>query len=437
MYERQVYNNIMKAQTTAMESLITRQSLIKDLELAPQGLQKITWAQKHMPIMNQLNKEFSAEKPLSGKKLLLCLHLEAKTAYFAQTLLAGGAEVTVVASNPLSTQDDVVAGLVATGVRAFAWYNSNSDEYFANIHRALDYHPEIIVDDGGDVIALLHAERPEQVTEITGSCEETTTGLVRLRAMERENKLRFPVIAVNDAFMKYLFDNRYGTGQSVWDGIMRSTNLVVAGKTVVIVGYGWCGKGVAMRAKGLGARVIVTEVDPIKANEALMDGFKVMPMLKAAPLGDYFITVTGNLNVIRGEHMEIMKDGAILANAGHFDVEINKKDLTALSVSTQKVRNNIEEYLLKNGKRLYLMAEGRLVNLAAGDGHPAEVMDISFSLQALSVCYLSQNHEKLNPGVINVPLEIDQRVAHLRLQTQGIQIDTLTSEQKEYLARWK
>ena len=416
---------------------IIQESLIRDLKLAPQGLLKIEWVKKHMPIMNELHQEFTKEQPLAGKRLLLCLHLEAKTAYFAQTLHAGGAEVTVVASNPLSTQDDVVAALVASGVRAYAWYGSTSEEYFANIRRALNHHPEIIIDDGGDVVALLHTERPEQIPEVIGGCEETTTGLVRLRAMERKGELKFPMIAVNDAYMKYLFDNRYGTGQSVWDGIMRTTNLVVAGKTVVVVGYGWCGKGVSMRAKGLGARIIITEIDPIKANEALMDGFEVMPLSQAAAQGDFFITVTGNVRVIRREHLEVIKDGAILANAGHFDVEISKPDLTELAISSRTVRNNIEEFVFADGRRIYLLAEGRLVNLAAGDGHPAEVMDTSFSLQALSARYLAEKAPDLTPRVISVPLDIDQRVARLRLQAQGITIDTLTPEQEKYLASWE
>jgi adenosylhomocysteinase len=416
---------------------ISQQSLIRDLGLAPEGLLKIEWVKMHMPIMTELYRQFSQEKPLAGRRILLCLHLEAKTAYFALTLLAAGADVTVVASNPLSTQDDVVAGLVASGVRAFAWHGSTTEEYFANIHRALDYHPEIIIDDGGDVVTLLHTERPEQVTEVVGGCEETTTGLVRLRSMERDGQLRFPMIAVNDALMKYLFDNRYGTGQSVWDGIMRTTNLVIAGKTVVVIGYGWCGKGVAMRAKGLGARIIVTEIDPIKANEALMDGFEVMPLLAAAPQGDFFITVTGNVSVIRQEHLEVIRDKAILANAGHFDVEINKSDLASLAISTRTVRNNIEEFVFPDGRRVYLLAQGRLVNLAAGDGHPAEVMDTSFSLQALSARYLAENAGQLEPRIISVPAELDQLVAHLRLQSRGIQIDHLTPEQEKYLASWQ
>ena len=418
-------------------SKIAQESIIHDLKLAPQGLLKIEWVKMHMPILTELYQEFSREKPLTGKRLLLCLHLEAKTAYFALTLLAAGADVTVVASNPLSTQDDVVAGLVASGVRAYAWHGSTTEDYFSNISRALDHHPEIIIDDGGDVVAFLHAERPQQIPEVMGGCEETTTGLVRLRAMEKNGNLNFPMIAVNDAFMKYLFDNRYGTGQSVWDGIMRTTNLVVAGKTVVVIGYGWCGKGVSMRAKGLGARIIVTEIDPIKANEALMDGFEVMPLQQAAPQGDFFITVTGNIDVLRREHLKKIKDKAILANAGHFDVEINKKDLASLSVTNRVVRNNIEEYVFADGRKVFLLAEGRLVNLAAGDGHPAEVMDTSFSLQALSARYLAENAGKLEPRVISVPPELDQRVAYLRLKTRNVQIDALTPAQKKYLSSWE
>jgi adenosylhomocysteinase len=415
---------------------IKQESLIRDINLASQGRLKIEWVKNHMPVLTELKEEFSVAKPLAGLRLLLCLHLEAKTAYFAQTLLAAGADVTVVASNPLSTQDDVVAGLVESGVRAYAWHGSSSEDYFKNIGRALDQHPQIIIDDGGDVVAFLHAERPQQIPEVLGGCEETTTGLVRLRSMEKEGHLRFPMIAVNDALMKYLFDNRYGTGQSVWDGIMRTTNLTVAGKTVVVIGYGWCGKGVAMRAKGLGARIIVTEIEPIKANEALMDGFEVMPLLKAAPQGDFFITVTGNIEVLRREHLEKIKDQAVLANAGHFDVEISKPDLAALAVAKRVVRSNIEEYRFADGRRVFLLAEGRLVNLAAGDGHPAEVMDTSFALQALSARYLAENAGRLKSQVISVPPELDQRVAHLRLKTQNIEIDTLTPAQKKYLASW-
>jgi len=416
---------------------MNNESLIRDPGLAPEGEQKIAWVKEHMPLLKVLYRELSAAKPLAGKRVVMCLHLEAKTAYLARLIQAAGAQVVVVASNPLSTQDDVVAALVAGGVRAYAWYGATDTEYDQHLRLALDFHPHLIIDDGGDLVGTLHQERPGQLAEVVGGCEETTTGLLRLRSMEAEGTLAFPMIAVNDALMKYLFDNRYGTGQSVWDAIMRTTNLVVAGKTVVVVGYGWCGKGVALRAKGLGARVVITEIDPIKANEALMDGFRVMPMIEAAREGDYFVTVTGNCNVIRREHLLVMKDRAILANAGHFDVEISKPDLVAVSVGRQLVRRNIEEFRLEDGRRLYLLAEGRLVNLAAGDGHPAEIMDLSFALQAMSLCYLNAEGKKLQGKVYPVPAEIDEKVARLRLDALGIGIDGLTAEQERYLDGWR
>jgi len=421
----------------AVDKRTLEKSMIRDITLAPSGHRKIEWVSRHMPVLNILKEQFETDQPLAGKRIALCLHLEAKTAYLALTLQAAGAEVVACASNPLSTQDDVVAALVEEGVTAFAWYGATPEEYDMHIAKALDCNPDAIIDDGGDLVGMLHRERVTQARNIIGGCEETTTGILRLKAMERDGSLLFPMMAVNDAFMKYLFDNRYGTGQSVWDGIMRTTNLVIAGKTVVVAGYGWCGKGVSMRAKGLGARVIVTEVDPIKANEALLDGFEVMPMQEAASLGDIFITVTGNVNVIRKEHMAVMKDNAILANAGHFDVEVSKPDLASLCVSRRTLKNNIEEFLLPDGRRLYLLADGRLVNLAAGDGHPAEVMDLSFSLQALSLLYVIENRSRLVPKVYNVPEEIDRRVAELRLRSLGIRIDKLTEEQEQYLASWQ
>ena len=413
------------------------QSMIRDLSLAASGYRKIEWARRHMPVLNLLQQEFEAHRPLEGLKIALCLHLEAKTAHLAQTLMRAGGQVFACASNPLSTQDDVVAALVDSGITVFAWHGATPEEYDTHLTATLDCQPDVVIDDGQDLMAMLHKSRREQARNVIGGCEETTTGIHRLRSLEREGLLLFPVIAVNDAYMKYLFDNRYGTGQSVWDAIMRTTNLVVAGKTVVVVGYGLCGKGVSMRAKGLGAQVIVTEIDPIKANEALMDGFSVMPMSEAAPLGDVFITVTGNIDVIRAAHMERMKDGAILCNAGHFDVEVSKPDLNRISVSRKLVRNNIEEFTLNDGRRIYLLGEGRLVNLAAGDGHPAEVMDLSFSLQALSLIYLCQNRQALEPRVYNVPTEIDHKVARLRLQTLGVSIDELTPDQETYLASWE
>lgn len=419
-----------------MEIIREPQSIIKDINLAADGYRKLEWVQGRMPVMNLLRHEYGISRPLSGKTITCCLHLEAKTGYLLQTLQTAGARVVACASNPLSTQDDVVAALVDSGITVYAIHGESMAEYQHFLNLALDANPDAIIDDGADLVTLLHKERREQAQTLIGACEETTTGIVRLRSMDRDNALLFPVIAVNDAYMKYLFDNRYGTGQSVWDGINRTTNLVVAGKNIVVAGYGWCGKGVAMRALGMGAKVIITEIDPIKANEALMDGFEVMPMHEAARHGDIFITVTGNINVIRGEHMERMKDGAIMANAGHFDVEISKPDLNSLSISNRLLKNNIEEFVMGDGRRLYLLAEGRLVNLAAGDGHPAEVMDLSFSLQAMSLVYLLENRQELGCHVYNVPAAIDQRVALLKLQTAGVEIDDLTSEQSAYLADW-
>ncbi len=413
-----------------------KNSMIRDINLADQGQTKLNWVRKHMPILNKLEDEFMANKPFKGYKVAICLHLEAKTGYLAQLIQAGGAEVAVTASNPLSTQDDVVAALVKGGIKAYAWYGATDEEYFNHLNAALDFKPNLIIDDGGDLVALLHKERPDQIKDIIGGCEETTTGILRLKVMEKEKQLKFPMMAVNDAYCKYLFDNRYGTGQSVWDGINRTTNLVVAGKNVVVVGYGWCGKGVALRAKGLGANVIVTEIDPIKAIEAYMDGFRVMPMQEAAALGDFFVTVTGNCNVIRKEHFMVMKDGAILSNAGHFDVEVSKKDLNELAVEKKIARNNVMQYIMEDGRSLYLLAEGRLVNLAAGDGHPAEIMDLTFALQALCLKYVLENKDNLKPAVYSVPENIDKKVALIRLDTLGIKIDSLTEEQEKYLASW-
>ncbi|MEN6350281.1 MAG: adenosylhomocysteinase [Syntrophomonas sp.] len=414
----------------------TRKSVIKDPSLAPSGYSKLEWVKNNMPVLNILKAEFEKTRPLEGKTIACCLHLEAKTGYLLQTLQAAGADVIACASNPLSTQDDVVAALVDSGITVFAVHGENAEEYQRYLEMTLDAMPDAIIDDGADMVTALAKNHPQQVEKIVGGCEETTTGIVRLRSMDNNKALPFPMMAVNDAYMKYLFDNRYGTGQSVWDGINRTTNLVVAGKYVVVAGYGWCGKGVSMRALGMGAKIIITEIDPIKANEAIMDGFEVMPMAEAAKCGDIFITVTGNINVIRKEHMEVMKDNAIMANAGHFDVEISKGDLNSLSVSKRVLKNNIEEFVMADGRRLYLLAEGRLVNLAAGDGHPAEVMDLSFSLQALSLLYVVENHKKLDKHVYNVPEEIDNKVASLKLQAGGFQIDKLTGEQKAYLEDW-
>lgn len=411
------------------------QSMVRDIKLAPAGHDKINWVKEHMPVLNVLKEEFSQTKPLAGKNVVITMHLEAKTAYLALVMKEAGANVAITGSNPLSTQDDVAAALSEQGVQVFAWYNCTQEEYDNFLHKALDTKPDIIIDDGGDLVALLHGERSDLAANILGGSEETTTGVIRLRSLEAEGMLTFPMIAVNDAYCKYLFDNRYGTGQSTWDGIMRTTNLTVVGKTVVVAGYGWCGKGVAMRAKGLGANVIVTEVDPIKAIEAAFDGYRVMSMNEAAKQGDVFVTLTGCLDVIRREHFAVMKNGAVMANAGHFDVEINKKDLDDVAVSRRVVRKNIEEFALEDGRKIYLLAEGRLVNLAAGDGHPTEVMDLSFAMQALASLYIIENQGKLENKVYNMPYELDQRVAELKLKAMGLGIDRLSAEQKSYLGK--
>ena len=408
-------------------------SIIRDAKLAPQGHDKINWVIEHMPVLNSLNKEFIKTKPLAGINMVVTVHLEAKTAYLCMVLKNAGANVVVTGSNPLSTQDDVAAALAEHGVGVFAWYNTTQEEYDQFLHHALDTKPHIIIDDGGDLVSLLHGERSDLAANVMGGSEETTTGVLRLRALAEQGRLKFPMISVNDADCKHLFDNRYGTGQSVWDGIMRTTNLSIAGKTAVVAGYGWCGKGVAMRARGLGAHVVVTEINPIKAAEAVFDGYQVLPMAKAAAVGEIFVTVTGCNDVIRREHLEVMKPGAIMANAGHFDVEINKVDLLALSSSTRTVRKNIEEFVMADGRKLYLMAEGRLVNLAAGDGHPTEIMDLSFAMQALAALHILNNHKNMTNEVHNLPYELDLRVAHLKLAAMGIEIDALTSCQTDYL----
>lgn len=412
-------------------------SIIANPALAPNGHLKIDWVNAHMPVLNRIREQFEQEQPFAGLKVTISLHLEAKTAYLAKVVQAGGAEVTITGSNPLSTQDDVCAALVEDGITVFAKYNPSPEEYKELLIKSLESKPDLIIDDGGDLVTILHSERPDLLENVRGGAEETTTGILRLKALEKEGKLEFPMVAVNDAFCKYLFDNRYGTGQSVWDGINRTTNLVVAGKTVVVAGYGWCGKGVAMRAKGLGANVIVTEIDAIKAVEAYMDGFAVMPMVEAAKVGDFFVTVTGNRDIIRGEHYDVMKDGAILSNAGHFDVEVNKPELDARSKSKRTVRNNIEEYQLNDGRKVYILAEGRLVNLAAGDGHPAEIMDMTFALQAMSLKYVNENYEAIGKHVVNVPYELDEQVARFKLASLGLSIDALTGEQRSYLESWQ
>lgn len=411
--------------------------LIRNPNLANEGKQKLEWVRRHMPVLNQIREEFEQSRPFQGLRIGMCLHVEAKTAYLAEVLKSGGAEVALCGSNPLSTQDDICAALASLGISVFAWHGCTLEEYNLFLHKVLDTRPQLIIDDGGDLVHLLHTERQDVLAGVLGGAEETTTGILRLKAMEKDGVLAFPMLAVNNARSKHLFDNRYGTGQSTWDGIMRTTNLAICGKTVVVAGYGWCGRGVALRGRGLGARVIVVEVDPIRAMEALMDGFEVMPMAEAAKMGDIFVTTTGCINVIRGEHYALMKDKAILANAGHFDVEINKKDLEAISRSRRVVRRNIEEFELKDGRRLYLLAEGRLVNIAAADGHPVEIMDLSFSLQALCMEYLVKEARNLPPKVLPVPLEIDNQVASLWLKSVGVEIDTLTPEQENYLSSWR
>lgn len=410
-------------------------SMIRDIKLAPSGHDKIAWVKNFMPVLRSIDEEYSKTKPFAGKKVVITMHLEAKTAYLALVFKNAGAEVIATGSNPLSTQDDVVAALVEDGVTVYSWYNCTNEEYDMFIDKALDCNPDMIIDDGGDLVARIHNERPELIDRIIGGSEETTTGVIRLKALAEQGKLKFPMIAANDAYCKYLFDNRYGTGQSTWDGIMRTTNLVIAGKTVVIAGYGWCGKGGAMRAKGLGANVVITEVDPIKAIEAVFDGFRVMPMEEAAKIGDIFLTLTGCDNVINEKHFALMKDGAMMANSGHFDVEINKVDLLKNSVSHRPVRKNIEEYVQKDGRKLYLLAEGRLVNLAAGDGHPAEIMDLSFGVQFFSALHILNHHQEMENKVYLMPEEINTKIAQIKLKALGVELDKLTEEQKAYLAK--
>jgi adenosylhomocysteinase len=412
-------------------------SSIRNIALADEGRRKIEWVKKYMPILSGLEEEFKKTRPFEGVKISLSVHLEAKTAYLSKVFAAGGAKMAVTGSNPLSTQDDVAAALAADGMDVFAWYNSTPEEYAQHIEMTLAHGPNIIIDDGGDLVSALHSKLTHLIPDVWGGCEETTTGIIRLKAMERDGVLKIPMMAVNDAMCKHLFDNRYGTGQSVWDGINRTTNLIIAGKTVVIAGYGWCGKGVAMRAKGLGANVIVTEIDHVKAIEAVMDGFHVMKMDEAASLGDVFITVTGCENVITKDHFNKMKNGAILCNAGHFNVEISIPDLESLAVDIREYRRNITGYTMKDGRILYLLGEGRLVNLACGDGHPAEIMDMSFAVQAMSALYILENKGKLKPGVFNIPAEIDEKISKLKLESLGIEIDTLTEEQKRYLNSWQ
>lgn len=408
-------------------------SMIRDIKLAPSGHDKIEWVKNFMPVMAAVDAEFSKTKPFAGKKMVITLHLEAKTAYMAEVFKHAGADVAITGSNPLSTQDDIAAALVEDGIKVFAWHGCTEAEYFDFINKALDTKPDIVIDDGGDLVHTLHTTRRELLPNIIGGSEETTTGVHRLRGLAKEGKLEFPMIAANDAYMKYLFDNRYGTGQSTWDGIMRTTNLVIAGKNVVIAGYGWCGKGGAMRARGLGANVIITEVDPIKAIEAVFDGFRVMSMDEAAKIGDIFLTLTGDKDIIRERHFKTMKNGAMMANSGHFDCEINIPELEKCSVSRRTVRNNIEEFKQLDGRKLYLLAEGRLVNLAAGDGHPAEIMDLSFGVQFFSALHLLEHGKELSNEVYLMPEEINTRIAELKLKSLGVAIDELTPEQRAYL----
>jgi adenosylhomocysteinase len=413
-----------------------KQFQVKNKSLAPQGKLQIEWAAAHMPVLCQIKNRFAKEKPLKGLTLGACLHVTKETAVLAETLVAGGARLALCGSNPLSTQDDVAAALAEEGIHVFAWRGQSTEEYYVCIENALNYKPQITLDDGADVVGTIHSKHPELIKYVKGGTEETTTGVVRLRAMEKDGSLKYPIIAVNDAYTKYLFDNRYGTGQSTIDGILRATSVLLAGKNFVVCGYGWCSRGIAMRASGLGANVIVTEVVPTKALEAAMNGLRVMPLSEAAPVGDIFVTATGDINVIRKEHMQKMKDGAIMANSGHFNVEISINELETLKKSKRTIRPNMEEYSLKDGRRLYLLAEGRLVNLAAAEGHPSEVMDMSFANQALCAESIAKK-PKMKPKVYVVPKEIDEGVAELKLNSMGINIDKLTPEQQKYLSTWE
>ena len=408
-------------------------SYIKDINLAPSGELKIKWVEKNMPVLRGIGEDFLREKPFKGLKVALSVHLEAKTAYLCRVMEMGGADMYVTGSNPLSTQDDVAAALAAGGMKVFARYGCSMEEYEECLCKVLEVGPNIIIDDGGDLVNLMHTKYRELIPNVIGGCEETTTGIHRLRAMAKEGTLLFPMVMVNEADCKHMFDNRYGTGQSVWDAIMRTTNLIVAGKYAVISGYGWCGKGVALRAKGMGAKVIVTETDPVKALEAVMDGYEVMPMAEAAKLGDIFITVTGCSGVITEEHFKSMKDGAIVTNAGHFDVEVDIAALKTMAAESYEARHNIQAYVLPSGKTLYVIGEGRLVNLAAGDGHPAEIMDMSFAVQALSAEMLVKQGKDIKPGVVHFPRELDEAVAHRKLKAMGVAIDSLSAKQIEYL----
>ena len=411
---------------------------IKDRKLAPKGKARIEWAERDMPVLSQVKDKFAKSQILKGKKMSACLHVTAETANLVRTLQAGGADIVICASNPLSTQDDVAASLVEDyGIPVFAIKGEDKDTYYSHLNSVMDFKPQITMDDGADLVSTILSKRKELIASIIGGTEETTTGVIRLRAMENDKVPAYPIIAVNDALTKHLFDNRYGTGQSTIDGIIRATNVLLAGKTVVVAGYGWCGRGVASRARGMGAQVVVTEIDPMKALEASMDGYAVMPMAKAARSGDVFITLTGDINVIDTQHFKAMKSGAIVCNSGHFNVEINIAGLKKISTSVREVREFVEEYTIQGNKKIYLLGEGRLINLAAAEGHPASVMDMSFANQALSAEYMVNNHDKLRKRVYSVPEDIDKEIARLKLKAMGITIDKLTKEQEEYLASWQ
>ena len=412
-------------------------SKVKDMSLAKEGIRKIEWVQRHMPVLEHIKKEYEETQPFKGITIGSCLHLEPKTINLGLTLQAGGAEVAMTGCNPLSTNDDAVAGAADLGLNIYGWRDQDDEEYYQTINMVLDHKPDVIIDDGADMIMVLHNERTDVLKHIKGACEETTTGVHRLEAMHKDGALKFPVVAVNDAYTKYLFDNRYGTGQSSFDAIMGTTNMLIAGKSVVVCGYGWCGRGIALRAQGLGANVIVTEIDPIRALEARMDGYRVMKIRDAVKEADLIITVTGNINIIHGDDFKYMKDGCMLCNSGHFNVEINRRDLEAQSTSVREVRESIEMFTMKDGRKIYLLADGRLVNLSAarGQGHPAEIMDMSFAVQALSAKYILNND--LEVGVTKAPDDIDYEVANLKLKAMDIEIDTLSDRQKEYMCSWK
>lgn len=412
-------------------------SKVKDMSLAKEGIRKIEWVQRHMPVLEHIKKEYEETQPFKRITIGSCLHLEPKTINLGLTLQAGGAEVAMTGCNPLSTHDDAVAGAADLGLNIYGWRDQDDEEYYQTINMVLDHKPDVIIDDGADMIMVLHNERTDVLKHIKGACEETTTGVHRLEAMHKDGALKFPVVAVNDAYTKYLFDNRYGTGQSSFDAIMGTTNMLIAGKSVVVCGYGWCGRGIALRAQGLGANVIVTEIDPIRALEARMDGYRVMKIRDAVKEADLIITVTGNINIIHGDDFKYMKDGCMLCNSGHFNVEINRRDLEAQSTSVREVRESIEMFTMKDGRKIYLLADGRLVNLSAarGQGHPAEIMDMSFAVQALSAKYILNND--LEVGVTKAPDDIDYEVANLKLKAMDIEIDTLSDRQKEYMCSWK